>query len=123
MSTQNRVNRTYAQLDIGDVVFCRSSMPVDAIRILSITRSTSEARMAARVHPMVIVHKDDSTQVLTGLVMTSKRMSQIQANKRQYFIQASTLVPNQTGVIIVAGYNRVNAAGNVAVCPVQKYSW
>ena len=122
MSTQ-RVNRTYAQLDVGDVVFCRSSMPVDAIRYLSITRSTSEARMAARVHPMVIVHKDDNTHVLTGLVTTSKRMNQIQTDKRQYFIQASTLVPNQTGVIIVAGYNRVNAAGNVAVCSVQKSSW
>ena len=122
MSTQ-RVNRTYAQLDVGDVVFCRSSMPVDAIRYLSITRSTSEARMAARVHPMVIVHKDDNTHVLTGLVITSKRMNQIQTDKRQYFIQASTLVPNQTGVIIVAGYNRVNAAGNVAVCSVQKSSW
>ena len=122
MSTQNRVNRTYAQLDVGDIVFSRSSIPVDAIRYLSITRSTSEARMAARVHPMVIVHKDDNTHVLTGLVITSKRMNQIRTDKRQYFIQASTLVPNQTGVIIVAGYNRVNAAGGVAVCSVQESS-
>ena len=110
-----RVNRTYGQLDVGDVVFCRNSLPVDAIRYLSITPSTSERRMQSRIHPMVIVHKDDTTQVLTGLTLTSKAMNAIQTDRQQYFIRASTLVPNNAGVILTVGFNRVNAAGNVTV--------
>ena len=111
MSAQ-RVNRNYDQLAVGDIIFCRNSMSVDAIRYLSITRSTSERNMQARIHPTLILHKDDATRVMFGVTMTSKRMSQIQSDKRQYFVNASTYIPGQQGVMIIAGFNRINGAGN-----------
>lgn len=110
-----RVNRTYGQLEVGDIAFCRNSLPVDTIRYLSITPSTSERNMRSRIHPMVIVHKNDTNQVLTGLTLTSKAMNTIQTDRQQYFIRGSTLVPNHAGVILTVGFNRVNAAGNVTV--------
>ena len=90
-------------------------MPVDAIRYLSITRSRSERSMRSRIHPTIIVHKDANARVFTGITMTSKRMSEIDSDKQQYFERASNVARSQDGVLITAGFNRVNA-GSQTVC-------
>ena len=113
MSGQHQ-NRSFDELEVGDVVFIRNSMPVDAIRYLSITRSTSERNMRSRIHPKTIVHKDANARVLTGVTITSKRMSEIDFGKQQYFERAVTVAPGQGSVLITAGFNRVTA-GNQSV--------
>ena len=114
MSAQppQRVNRTYDQLDVGDVVFCHNSMSFDAIRYLGITSARSNRSMRTRIHPTIILHKNDANHTMTGVTVTSKPMSQISSNRQEYFVNASDYASGQTGVINIAGLNTIDAAGN-----------
>lgn len=111
MSNQ-RVNRTFDQLEVGDIIFCRTTIDVDAIRYLKLSGSSRQIRQ--RTHPMVIVHKDTSARVITGVQMTSKPLSSIDSDKRKYFEQSSAYVGGHSGVMLKAGFNRVQGGGTPA---------
>lgn len=108
-ATQNlRVDRTFNELEVGDIVFTHNSVTPDAIRYLRITKSTSEKNMKNRIHPTLILHKNTATRVMTGVVITSKQMSQIPGDKQTYFKKASDYIPGQQGVLIIAGLNEIH---------------
>lgn len=106
------VKRTFDQLNVGDVVFVHNSMPIDAIRNLGITGSKSASSIRTRIHPTIILHKNDATRVMTGVTASNKPKLQIPQDRQKYFVEQSEYAGGQTGVIIIAGYNTINAAGD-----------
>ena len=49
---------------------------------------------------------------MTGVEATSKPMSEIPPDMQQYFVERSTYVGGQEGVINIAGFNTIKAAGD-----------
>lgn len=108
MDCDDRFGRSFDQLSVGDIVFCRNYIERDAIRRLGLAYNSQSIKRAT--HPMVITEKDESSRRLIGVQMTSKSIGDIDEDKRVYFEQSSKYVGGHGGIMLLAGFNRVYAS-------------